>query len=81
MDLSACIAYLRPDAEWKMDGEDIDTLEFFSNHTAPTFAECEAAWPDAKAKIDELAAAREKARAAVLEKIGITDDELKLLVL
>jgi hypothetical protein len=80
MDLSACIAYLRPSAQWTMDNEDISTLEFLSDHVAPTLAECEAIWPEVKAKFDEIAASRAKARDAVLSKIGLTEDEVALLL-
>ena len=80
MDLSACIAYLRPNAQWTMDNEDIATLTFLSDHVAPTLAECQAIWPEVKAKLDEIAASRQKARDAVLAKIGLTEDEAKLLL-
>jgi hypothetical protein len=80
MDLSACIAYLRPEAEWTMDNEDITTLTFSTNHVSPTLAECETIWPEVKAKLDEIAASRQKARDAVLAKIGLTEEEAKLLL-
>jgi hypothetical protein len=80
MDLSACVAYLKPGAEWTMDNEDITTLTFLSDDVAPTLKECEAIWPEVKAKMDEIAAAREKARDAVLAKIGLTADEAALLL-
>ena len=80
MDLSACIAYLKPGAEWTMDNEDISTLKFLTNDDAPTLAECEAIWPEVKAKLDEIAASRQKARDAVLAKIGLTEEEARLLL-
>ncbi len=80
MDLSACIAYLKPGAEWTMDNEDISTLAFISDDIAPTLEECEAIWPEVKAKIEDIAAARQKARDAVLAKIGLTEDEAALLL-
>jgi hypothetical protein len=80
MDLSACIAYLKPGAEWTMDNEDINTLTFLSDDVAPSLKECEAIWPEVKAKLDEIAASREKARDAVLAKIGLTADEAALLL-
>jgi hypothetical protein len=80
MDLSACISYLKPGAVWTMDNEDISTLQFFSDDVAPTLAECEAIWPEVKSKLDEIAASRQKARDAVLAKIGLTEDEAKLLL-
>jgi hypothetical protein len=80
MDLSACIAYLKPSAEWAMDDEDITTLVFFSDDVAPTLSECEAIWPEVKANLDEIAASRQKARDAVLAKIGLTVDEAALLL-
>jgi hypothetical protein len=80
MDLSATIAYLKPGAVWTMDNEDITTLKFLSDDVAPTLSECEAIWPEVKAKLDEIAEAREKARDAVLAKIGLTEDEVALLL-
>jgi hypothetical protein len=80
MDLSATIAYLKPGAQWTMDNEDITTLKFLSDDVAPTLAQCNAIWPEVKAKLDEIAAAREKARDAVLAKIGLTADEAALLL-
>jgi hypothetical protein len=80
MDLSACIAYLRPDAQWTMDNEDIATLTFLTDDLAPSLEDCEAIWPEVKAKLEEIAEARQKARDAVLSKIGLTEDEAALLL-
>ena len=81
MDVSACIAYLKPNAEWTMDNEDISTLKFMTEDIAPTLAECEAIWPEVFAKINEMAEIREKSKEAVLAKIGLTADEMNLLIL
>jgi hypothetical protein len=80
MDLSACIAYLRPDAQWTMDNEDITTLTFLTDDLAPTLKECQEIWPEVEAKLDEIADSRLKARDAVLAKIGLTEDEAALLL-
>jgi hypothetical protein len=80
MDLSACISYLKPGAQWTMDDEDIATLKFLSEDVAPTLAECEAVWPEVEAKLQEIADSRQKARDAVLAKIGLTEDEAALLL-
>jgi hypothetical protein len=80
MDLSACISYLKPGAEWTMDNEDISTLQFLSDDVAPTLPECEAIWPEVAAQLEEIAASRQKARDAVLAKIGLTEEEARLLL-
>jgi hypothetical protein len=70
--------YLTPDSTWTLDNETLTWLD--SNQTQPTAAEMQAALPSAlEAKAQKLAAIEAK-RQAVLDKLGLTADEAKLLL-
>lgn len=71
------IKSLMGDAEWSISDDDLSTLVIHTQGvSAPTEAEV-------KAEIKRLAdeeAAKPAAKAALLERLGITEDEAKLLL-
>lgn len=48
MNIAATIAYLRPDAQWSIRGNDLATLIWHGPGDPPTLEELQAAWPDAQ---------------------------------
>lgn len=73
---------LLPDTEWKMDNSDLDTLEILSasSQQKPTQAEIDATIE--QIKTDEAQAEIDKAtqKAALLDRLGITEAEARLLL-
>jgi hypothetical protein len=69
--------------QWSLDGNDYNTLNWFSNTPKPTQAELDALWESTQATV-----ANEKAQAiavkesalAKLAALGLTQDEVKALV-
>ncbi len=79
--LVKAINKLRPTAEFSFNDEDYSTIKWnVLDGDAPTQAEIDEAIEQVKA--DELAEAEAKAQArqALLDKLGITADEAKLLL-
>lgn len=79
--LSKAIRLLKPTAEFSYLEQDYSTVKWdVLEGQAPTKAEIDAAIKQIKA--EELAEAQNKAlnKAALLERLGITEDEAKLLL-
>jgi len=79
--LAKAIRFLRPTAEFSLLDCDYNTIKWdVLEGEAPTIAEIAAAIDQIKA--NELQAVSEKAdaKAALLERLGITEDEAKLLL-
>ena len=67
-------------AEWTLNGDSYDGLEWLSDSKKPTKAQLDALWDE----VQELVAAREAEKAArraqILERLGLTEDEAKLIL-
>lgn len=46
MDIPSVLAYLRPDSEWTLNGDDYAGLKWSSSNTRPTLVECQKAWKE-----------------------------------
>ena len=72
--------YLRPNGGWVIYGEDFDSIQYFDG--------CEPIakklFNDTLADIENMVAAKEAAKAAakqdILERLGITEEEARLLL-
>lgn len=80
MNIPITLLFLRPGEEWTLDGDSYSGLTWLSDTPMPTENEILDAWPSAQIAADK-AAAMEKAaaRAALLERLGITEEEAALL--
>lgn len=80
IEIVKALNYLRPNSEWTLTDGKYENLIWLSDGKAPTLAEIEAeiALIPAKEKAEADAAAA--ARATLLNKIGITEDEARLLL-
>jgi hypothetical protein len=79
--LSRAIWLLKPNSEFSFNDNDYSTIKWdVLEGDAPTQAEIDAAIE--QVKIDEVAEAEAKAaqKAALLERLGITEDEARLLL-
>lgn len=74
------LSYLIPTGGWVISGDDFDSIIYDESVTPIT----KKAFTDAFSKIDvlkaEKAAEKAAARSALLERLGITEDEAKLLL-
>jgi hypothetical protein len=79
--LAKAIRKLKPNAEFSFNNDDYSTIKWdVLEGNAPTQAEIDAAIEQVKA--DEIAEAEARAtqKAALLERLGISEDEAKLLL-
>ena len=79
-DIVKALLSLCPNAEWTLLGDNYVDLVWLSHGKAPTLAEIEAEIALIPAKEKAEADAAVAARAALLNKIGITEDEARLLL-
>lgn len=80
-DLVKAIRHLKPSAEFTFQDADYSTIEWhLIDGDAPSFAEIETVHKSIKAAEIKAANDAEVARSALLEKLGITEEEAKLLL-
>jgi hypothetical protein len=72
------IQFIRPDAEFSLSETDITWLD--ESQTEPTQSEIEAGWIDYQAAKQAEAEAKAAQKAALLERLGISEDEARLLL-
>lgn len=72
--------HLRPDGGWVIYGEDFDSIQYF-DHCEPIPAKL---FADTLADIENIVTAKEAEKAAskeaILQRLGITAEEAKLIV-
>jgi hypothetical protein len=80
--ISDAILFLIPNSEFRIVENDLSTLEFFSpvGQKHPTEAEVAAAIETLKTANAQKIAEKAADKAALLEKLGITEDEARLLL-
>jgi hypothetical protein len=66
--------------EWILDGDDYSGLTWLSDTAKPTKTTLDNLWSKVQAEIKAEAEAKEAAKAAILDRIGLTVDELKLIL-
>jgi hypothetical protein len=69
---------IRPDAEFVLIGDEIEWLD--ENQTEPTLSEIEEALAQYNTRKAEQDATKAAQKAALLDRLGITEDEAKLLL-
>jgi hypothetical protein len=67
--------------EWYLDGEDYDGLVWLSDKAKPSRAELDELSAQMEAHFADKEAIKAANKTALLEKLGITSDEAKLLLL
>jgi hypothetical protein len=77
-EISETLQFIRPNAEWSLSGDKLTWLN--ENQTQPTEAEIKAGWVIYKADQESKAQTNALAKSALLDKLGITEDEAKLLL-
>jgi hypothetical protein len=77
-DKITAIRFIRPAAEFNLRGEVIEWLD--ESQDQPTESEIELGWVAYNAWKAEQDAAKTAQKAALLDRLGITEDEAKLLL-
>lgn len=81
IDLAQAILSIRPNSEFTYQNEDYSTIEWHVlEGEAPTQAEIDAAIKNIEASIKAEENAKTVAKAALLERLGITAEEAKILL-
>jgi hypothetical protein len=80
MDISQILTLNYKGQEWHLTGENYEGLDWLSKTTKPTLQELEDQWPEVELKVSKLAADKIATKQAVLDRLGLTIDEVKLLL-
>ena len=80
IDYTKILTVKYPNEEWTLDGEDYAGLTWLSDSPKPTKATLDKLWDSTLADIVAEQEAKVAAKAALLERLGITEDEAKLLL-
>jgi hypothetical protein len=67
-------------SEWTLNGDDYAGLTWLSDSPKPTKAELDGLWAEVQAEIEAEQSAEIATKAALLERLGITAEEAKLLL-
>ena len=68
------------DAIWTLNGDNYEGLTWLSDTPKPTKKELDDLWNEVKSEIKAEAEARATQKAALLERLGISEDEARLLL-
>ena len=80
MDLTLILSKRYKNHTWSIDSNSYAGLEWLSNTTKPSEEELLSHWDSVLAEVEAEAEARAAEKAALLERLGITADEAKLLL-
>jgi hypothetical protein len=80
MDISQILTLNYKGQEWHLVGDDYTGLNWLSDSPKPTLAELQKQWPAVKAEVDKAVQDKIDAKAALLERLGLTADEAALLI-
>lgn len=80
MDYTLILKLKYPNTEWTLNGDEYEGLTWLSDSPKPTKAELEAYWPDIALQLKEEEDAKAANKEALLERLGITAEEAKLLL-
>lgn len=79
MDLSLILSR-RYNAEWTLDGDDYEGLTWLSDSKKPTKAELIAEWESVQAEVEAEKVAKANKRIEILERLGITEEEARIIL-
>lgn len=76
----ATILVRKYNAEWTLNGDTYEGLTWLSDSPKPTKKELDDLWDEVELEIQAEAEAKATEKAALLDRLGITADEAKLLL-
>jgi hypothetical protein len=80
VDYTAILSRRFSDSEWTLNGDDYSGLTWLSETSKPTKASLDSLWPKVQTEIEAEVEAKAATKAALLERLGITAEEAKLLL-
>lgn len=80
IDYTAILIRHYPNTEWTLNGDDYSGLTWLSDTPKPTQEELDALWDETLAALQAERQAKVDARQALLDRLGITADEARLLL-
>ena len=80
IDYTKILEYKYPNAEWTLNGDDYEGLTWLSDTPKPTKTTLDNLWDEVQDLIIAKIEAKAQAKAELLERLGITADEAKLLL-
>ena len=69
-----------PDSRWTLNGDDYEGLTWLSDTPKPSKATLDGLWDEVIAELRAEKVAKASQRQALLERLGITEDEARLLL-
>ena len=80
MDYTEILSRRYKGKQWHLVGNDYDGLTWLDESTKPTKTKLDSLWAEVETEIANEAAAKVIARQAVLDKLGLTQDEAQALL-
>ena len=80
IDFVMILASRYADKKWAISGEDYDGLEWMDDSPKPSRAELAALWDEVRAEKKKEKEDKVSARAAVLKKLKLSEEEVALLL-
>jgi len=80
IDYPAILTRHYPNTEWTLNGDEYSGLTWLSDSEKPTQEELDGLWDATLAAIAQEKTDRETARQALLDRLGITADEARMLL-
>jgi hypothetical protein len=80
IDYTAILSVNYPSAQWTLDGDTYEGLTWLDSTPKPTQAELDAQWEEVQTELANKAINKISARQAVLDKLGLTADEVAALL-
>lgn len=80
IDYPAILVRHYPNTEWTLNGDEYSGLTWLSDTEKPTQEELDALWDATLAAIGQEKADKAAARQALLDRLGITADEARMLL-
>lgn len=80
IDYPAILTRHYPNTEWTLNGDEYSGLTWLSDTEKPTQEELDALWEPTLAMIEQEKADKTAARQALLDRLGITEDEARMLL-
>lgn len=68
------------DKQWTLNGDDYAGLTWLSDSPKPTKATLDGLWAEVQQEIADAAEAKRVARLALLDRLGLTEQEAQLLL-
>lgn len=80
IDYTLILNYKYPNTEWILNGDEYDGLEWLSESTKPTKATLDGLWTETQNFYAQKAQDKTDAKKALLDRLGLTPDDLILLL-